>query len=131
MTVALLDTLNQTFQTTKKLYDQGHSPLRLIGSIAERALALLASEATVYRQASGDAKQYDVYCAAKERSRPIFPGLFITNLADFRRDWSQMVAGITPEANRITLAQRELAGSFMQDSDQVCRGRRGRACGRS
>jgi hypothetical protein len=99
-----LQTLSAALTAAKRTYDHGGNPLDEIRAIAVLSLNLLESKATRRSQPSANGKRYEVYHAGQERSRPVLPGLFHTNVEEFQRCWDQMISGIRSPENSIALS---------------------------
>jgi len=87
----------------KQSYDRGLCPNTQIRQAAETAIARLAENATCRLQAGKYGKEYWVYSANGNLSRPYLPTLFIDTPAEFRRRWEAVVSAISAD-NRLILA---------------------------
>jgi hypothetical protein len=102
-----MNALNEKFDAAKLEYDQGGSPLQSVCDIAQHCLSILG-KASSHEQGRIASKQYLVFQANGNLSRPYRPEMLHTSQRPFRQEWDRLVGCLDPKRHRIDLEEQSI-----------------------
>lgn len=92
-------------KAVKAKYDSGQSPLSDIQSISTYCLKKLQLESSEAFSAQVGSKEYVIYKAAGNYTRPCRRHLFISSPEEFGESWEDLLEGIDPEHRKLDIPE--------------------------
>lgn len=100
-----MQTIKRLFDHAKRAYDGGQSPLAEIRDTATQCLQMLNSSAAFRPYGGCAGKNYGIYEASGQKSRPILPTLFQPDPRIFATQWDQLKQAAVPEQHRFAVPE--------------------------